>query len=105
MILKRYLGDYVVNITFQHAEPPNDQICHVSFKFYQLHRYYGKSQIGYCLLNSVPMVRHYALLYGFHTLPNMLIKPLREAQGPITHFDRFAPISTTSKTMWTHMQS
>ncbi len=27
------------------------------------------------------MVRHYALLYGFHTLPNMLIKPLREARG------------------------
>ena len=28
-----------------------------------------------------PMVRHYALLYGFHTLPNMLTKPLREARG------------------------
>ncbi len=27
------------------------------------------------------MVRHYALGYGFHTLPNMLIKPLREARG------------------------
>ncbi len=27
------------------------------------------------------MVWHYALLYGFHTLPNMLIKPLREAHG------------------------
>ena len=27
------------------------------------------------------MVRHYVLLYGFHTLPNMLIKPLREAHG------------------------
>ncbi len=27
------------------------------------------------------MVRHYALLYGFHTLPNMLIKPLSEAHG------------------------
>ncbi len=27
------------------------------------------------------MVVHYALLYGFHTLPNMLIKPLREAHG------------------------
>ncbi len=27
------------------------------------------------------MVRHYALLYGLHTLPNMLIKPLREAHG------------------------
>ena len=27
------------------------------------------------------MVRHYALLYGFHTLQNMLIKPLRESRG------------------------
>ncbi len=27
------------------------------------------------------MVGHYALLYGFHTLPNMLIKPLGEARG------------------------
>ena len=27
------------------------------------------------------MVRHYALLYGFHTLPNMLIKPPREAHA------------------------
>ena len=27
------------------------------------------------------MVRHYARLYGFHTLPKMLIKPLREALG------------------------
>ncbi len=28
-----------------------------------------------------PMVRHYALGYGFHTFPNLLIKPLREAHG------------------------
>ncbi len=28
-----------------------------------------------------PMVRHYALGYGFHTVPNLLIKPLREAHG------------------------
>ncbi len=28
-----------------------------------------------------PMVPHYALGYGFHTLPNMLIQPLREARG------------------------
>ena len=27
------------------------------------------------------MVWHYALNYGFHTLPNMLKKPLREARG------------------------
>ncbi len=27
---------------------------------------------SYCLYNSGPMVRHYALLYGFYTLPNML---------------------------------
>ena len=27
---------------------------------------------SYCLYNSEPMVRHYALLYGFHTLSNML---------------------------------
>ncbi len=32
-----------------------------------------------------PMVRHYALLYGFHTLPNMLIKPLGEEHGFVTH--------------------
>ncbi len=39
--------------------------------------------LDYLSINCVrrPMVRHYALLYGFHTLPNMLIKPLREAHG------------------------
>ncbi len=28
-----------------------------------------------------PMVRHYALGYGFHMFPNLLIKPLGEAHG------------------------
>ncbi len=42
----------------------------------------SKSQIGwifkskandsYCLYDSGPMVRHYALNYGFHTFPNLL---------------------------------
>ena len=41
----------------------------------------SKANLSYCLLNSGPMVRHYALLYGFHTLLNMLIKPPREARG------------------------
>ncbi len=39
-------------------------------------------QVSYLSINLLgPMVRHYALLYGFHTLQNMLIKPLREAHG------------------------
>ncbi len=42
MILKRYLAD-VVDITFQHAEPPEDQICQVSFLYHKLHRVYAKS--------------------------------------------------------------
>ena len=37
------LGDYSVNITFQHAEPPEDQICQVSLQYHNLHRFYGKS--------------------------------------------------------------
>ena len=32
----------------------------------------SKANESYCLYNSGPMVRHHALLYGFHTLPNML---------------------------------
>ena len=32
----------------------------------------SKANESYCLYNNGPMVWHYALLYGFHTLPNML---------------------------------
>ncbi len=31
----------------------------------------SKANESYCLYNSGPMVPHYALMYGFHTLPNM----------------------------------
>ncbi len=41
------------------------------------------------------MLGHYALLYGFHTLPNMLIKPLREACG-------FVYVSTYSGAYGSH---
>ncbi len=61
-----------------------------SVKVYGFTSPWSQSQIGwifkskanesYCLYNSGPMVRHHALMYGFHTLPNMLIKPLREAR-------------------------
>ena len=32
----------------------------------------SKANESYCLHNSGPVVQHYALMYGFHTLPNML---------------------------------
>ncbi len=37
------LGHYVVDITFQHAKPPEDQICQASFLYHKLHRFYAKS--------------------------------------------------------------
>ena len=33
----------------------------------------SKANESYCLYSSGPMVRHYALLFGFHTLPNMCV--------------------------------
>ncbi len=37
------------------------------------------------------MVRHYALMYGFLTLPNMLKKPLRERRhGCVSHWEIFS---------------
>ncbi len=32
----------------------------------------SKANESCCLYNSGPMVRHYALMYGFHTLQNLL---------------------------------
>ena len=32
----------------------------------------SKANVSYCLYDSGPMVRHYALGYGFHTFPNLL---------------------------------
>ncbi len=29
--------------TLQHVEPPKDRICHVSFQYHHLHRFYDKS--------------------------------------------------------------
>ncbi len=33
----------------------------------------SKAIESYCLYSSAPMVRHYALLFGFHTLQNMCV--------------------------------
>ncbi len=38
------------DITLQHAEPPKDQICQVSFQYHNLHRFY--SQTAHQLLRS-----------------------------------------------------
>ncbi len=37
----------------------------------------SKANESYCLYNSGPLVRHYALKYGFHTLPNVMIDSLK----------------------------
>ncbi len=52
---------YWSDITFQHAEPPKDQICQISFQYHQLHRFYGKSP--HQLLSSFEMTHFDAFLY------------------------------------------
>ncbi len=62
-----------VNITFQYAEPPGDQICQVSFQYHKLHRFYGK--LAHQLLRSSEMthigIRAYQPLpfYGHNNFP------------------------------------
>ncbi len=48
------------------------------------------------------MVRHYTLLYGFHTLPNMLIKPLREARGFVYVYKIHNKATCLSKKFYQH---
>ena len=47
-------------ITFQHADPPEDQMCQVSFQYHKLHRFYVKSP--YQLLRSFEMT--HMLVFG-----------------------------------------
>ncbi len=56
----------------------------------------SKANVSYCLYHSGPMVRHYALAYGFESyVPESVEKPLREAQSHVpllSFFNRFGNV-------------
>ncbi len=84
------LGDYWVNITFQHAEPPGDQICQVSFQYHKLNRFYGKS--AHQLLRSSEMTQMW---------PPTILTILEFLVSPILEIYCLLAIQTLLGSIWT----